>query len=43
VVLAAVVALAAPAHADPPTTTSGLSPSQGVIVITDPGPGGTGR
>jgi hypothetical protein len=43
VVLAAVVALAAPAHADPPTSTGGLRPSQLTIVITDPGSGGPGR
>jgi hypothetical protein len=52
VVLAATVALAAPAHADPPTSTTPAHAdpptstggvSQLAVVITDPGPPGSGR
>lgn len=38
VALAAVAALAAPAHADPPTSTSGASPSHLTVAVAGPGP-----
>jgi hypothetical protein len=41
VALAAIVAVAAPAHAGPPTSTAGLSHL--TVVFTDPGPPGSGR